>query len=89
MPISVENRSRYPSDWPDISRAVKERAGWQCANARASAEAQPLTKDDASTFTANPPVKPDPGSSSPSHTWTTFRRTALRKTFGQCVSGVT
>ena len=30
MPIRPENRSRYPADWPAISRAIKERAGWQC-----------------------------------------------------------
>jgi hypothetical protein len=29
-PIRPENRARYPSDWPQISRAVKERAGWRC-----------------------------------------------------------
>ena len=30
MPIRPENRSRYPADWPAISRGIKERAGWQC-----------------------------------------------------------
>jgi hypothetical protein len=30
MPIKPENRSRYPADWPAISRAAKERAGWKC-----------------------------------------------------------
>jgi hypothetical protein len=29
-PIRPENRARYPSDWPQISRAIKERAGWRC-----------------------------------------------------------
>lgn len=29
-PIRPENRTRYPSDWADISRAIKERAGWRC-----------------------------------------------------------
>jgi hypothetical protein len=29
-PIRPENRSRYPADWPAISLAIKERAGWQC-----------------------------------------------------------
>lgn len=24
------DRSRYPADWDDIARAVKERAGWKC-----------------------------------------------------------
>ena len=30
MPIRPENRDRYPADWPEISRAVKDRAGWRC-----------------------------------------------------------
>ncbi|MER5641882.1 hypothetical protein ABT095_33715 [Kitasatospora sp. NPDC002227] len=30
MPIRPENRARYPADWPEISRAIKERGGWQC-----------------------------------------------------------
>lgn len=30
MPIRPENRGRYPADWPDISHAIKERAGWRC-----------------------------------------------------------
>lgn len=30
MPIRPENRARYPDDWPAISLAVKERAGWRC-----------------------------------------------------------
>lgn len=30
MPIRPENRSRYPADWPSISRAIKDRAGWRC-----------------------------------------------------------
>jgi hypothetical protein len=30
MPIKPENRRRYPPDWPQISRDVKERAGWRC-----------------------------------------------------------
>ena len=29
-PIRAENRHRYPPDWPAISRAIKERAGWRC-----------------------------------------------------------
>ena len=29
-PISAENKHRYPKDWPEISRAIKERAGWCC-----------------------------------------------------------
>jgi len=31
MPISAENQRRYPSDWPAISRAVKEEQDWRCA----------------------------------------------------------
>jgi hypothetical protein len=30
MPIRPENRQRYPADWPQISKAIKERAGWRC-----------------------------------------------------------
>ena len=30
MPIRPENRDRYPADWPQVSRAVKDRAGWRC-----------------------------------------------------------
>jgi hypothetical protein len=29
-PIRPENRDRYPADWPEISKAIKERAGWRC-----------------------------------------------------------
>ena len=29
-PIRPENRSLYPPDWPAISLAIKERAGWRC-----------------------------------------------------------
>jgi hypothetical protein len=30
MPIRPENRDRYPADWPEISLAIKNRAGWRC-----------------------------------------------------------
>ncbi|MEV7980823.1 hypothetical protein [Streptomyces sp. NPDC086519] len=30
MPIRPENVLRYPPDWPAISLAIKERAGWRC-----------------------------------------------------------
>ena len=30
MPISAENKLRYPPDWPQISLWVKNRARWQC-----------------------------------------------------------
>ncbi len=29
-PIKAENKAKYPHDWPDISRRIKERAGWRC-----------------------------------------------------------
>lgn len=29
-PIRPENLARYPEDWPTISLAIKERAGWRC-----------------------------------------------------------
>lgn len=35
MPIRPENRGRYPKDWPEISRARKEAAGWHCEFCRA------------------------------------------------------
>lgn len=37
MPIKPENRSRYPADWPAISKAAKERAGWKCQHPGCSA----------------------------------------------------
>lgn len=30
MPIKPENKHRYPADWPQISRAAKERAAFRC-----------------------------------------------------------
>lgn len=30
MPIRPENLARYPADWPEISHARRERAGWRC-----------------------------------------------------------
>ena len=31
MPIRIENRFRYPKDWPEISRRIRfERAGGRC-----------------------------------------------------------
>lgn len=30
MPIRAENRGRYPADWPQISRRVRDRAGDRC-----------------------------------------------------------
>jgi 5-methylcytosine-specific restriction endonuclease McrA len=30
MPIRPENKHRYPENWQEISRAIKERAGWRC-----------------------------------------------------------
>lgn len=30
MPIRPENRARYPKDWPTISAAIRERAGYCC-----------------------------------------------------------
>lgn len=36
MPVRPENRARYPADWPAISRAVKDRAGWRCEGSPAA-----------------------------------------------------
>jgi hypothetical protein len=30
MPIRAENRARYPADWPQISRRIRDRAGNRC-----------------------------------------------------------
>lgn len=30
MPIRPENKARYPKDWPEISRRIRERSGGQC-----------------------------------------------------------
>lgn len=30
MPISPENRARYPKDWRAISERIKQRAGYRC-----------------------------------------------------------
>lgn len=30
MPIRTENRSRYPKDWPAISKRIRERSGGRC-----------------------------------------------------------
>lgn len=50
MPISPENRARYPKDWPAISRGVREEARWRCEGSPAypdcrasNGEAHPVT----------------------------------------------
>lgn len=30
MPISKENKARYPENWWQISQGIKRRAGWRC-----------------------------------------------------------
>ena len=30
MPIKPENKARYPKDWPQISKRIRERAGNKC-----------------------------------------------------------
>lgn len=30
MPISPENKARYPKEWAQISMRIRERSGWQC-----------------------------------------------------------
>lgn len=30
MPIRPENRARYPTDWPEISRRIRDKAGNKC-----------------------------------------------------------
>lgn len=35
MPIRAENKARYPKDWKDISRRIRERAGQKCEKCNA------------------------------------------------------
>lgn len=30
MPITAENKARYPDDWAAISRRIRDEAGWRC-----------------------------------------------------------
>ena len=44
MPIRAENRMRYPKDWKDISRSIRERAGNRCEQCEAAnGEPHPIT----------------------------------------------
>ena len=43
MPISPENRKRYPTDWLEIRAAILERAGNQCEGS----PAYPTTREEA------------------------------------------
>lgn len=38
MPIRPENAARYPANWPEISWAVKQEAGWRCEGSPAYPE---------------------------------------------------
>ena len=38
MPIRPENKQRYPKDWPTLSRAARERAGWKCQHPGCAAQ---------------------------------------------------
>lgn len=35
MPIRDENKARYPKDWPQISKRIRERAGQKCERCQA------------------------------------------------------
>lgn len=35
MPIRDENKARYPKDWPQISKRIRERAGQKCEKCQA------------------------------------------------------
>lgn len=37
MPIKPANKSLYPAEWPQISRAAKEAVGWRCMHFGCSA----------------------------------------------------
>ena len=41
-PIRPENKARYPEDWDQVSRSVKDRAGWQCECRGECGEVHPL-----------------------------------------------
>lgn len=44
MPIRPENRDKYPTDWADISLAIRTEAGWLCeACGAAWGEPHPIT----------------------------------------------
>jgi 5-methylcytosine-specific restriction endonuclease McrA len=44
MPIRAENRARYPKDWKEISRSIRERAGNCCEQCNAAnGEPHPIT----------------------------------------------
>lgn len=52
MPILPENRRLYPSDWPAISREVRQQAGNKCQRCRAP-NGQPIARGsgpDAGTY---------------------------------------
>lgn len=36
MPIRPENKERYPANWPEISKAIRERAGNKCEKCKVS-----------------------------------------------------
>ncbi|PAM99602.1 hypothetical protein CJI59_22145 [Streptomyces sp. Alain-F2R5] len=55
MPIRPENRHRYPPDWPQISLAIKERAGWRCECGRGTHPGRPAA---ACATTAKQPPSP-------------------------------
>lgn len=38
MPIKPANRSLYPADWQEVTRAAKERAGWRCMHPNCKAQ---------------------------------------------------
>jgi len=40
MPIKPANRDRYPADWPEISKRIRQRARWRC-EAWLDADGQP------------------------------------------------
>ena len=50
MPIKPENAARYPKDWPAISRAAKDRAGWKCQHAGCNAHQYAVGVWEGGTF---------------------------------------
>ena len=44
MPIRAENKSRYPKNWPEISRAIRDAAGNKCQQCgAANGQPHPIT----------------------------------------------
>jgi hypothetical protein len=61
MPIRPENRDRYPANWPEISGAIENRAGWRCECEGESGRGSHTSR--CPTGTDSPRAAPAPASS--------------------------